>query len=139
MRLPSGKSLTSGANQKANYLQGLGVDEIIGARDLSEAGSPLGKERWAGAIDSLGRWPTCCRTSNMMAQWLHAGWRRATTCPYRNAIHSARRDHRSLNAISAPAFLGSDLRYQVIQKAPSEWRPTSMGKTSRTAWIYLAP
>lgn len=42
------------AEQEADYLQGLGVDEIIDARDLSGAGSPLGKERWVGAIDSLG-------------------------------------------------------------------------------------
>jgi acrylyl-CoA reductase (NADPH) len=42
------------AEQEADYLHGLGADEIIDARDLSGAGSPLGKERWAGAIDSLG-------------------------------------------------------------------------------------
>jgi acrylyl-CoA reductase (NADPH) len=42
------------AEREADYLHGLGADEIIDARNLSEAGSPLGKERWAGAIDSLG-------------------------------------------------------------------------------------
>ena len=31
-----------------------GADEIIDARELSGVGNPLGKERWAGAIDSLG-------------------------------------------------------------------------------------
>jgi acrylyl-CoA reductase (NADPH) len=36
------------------YLQGLSADEIIDARELSGAGSPLDKERWAGAVDSLG-------------------------------------------------------------------------------------
>ena len=42
------------AEQERNYLQGLGADEIIDARELSGAGVPLDKERWAGAVDSLG-------------------------------------------------------------------------------------
>ena len=42
------------AEQEGDYLRGLGADEIIDARDLSGTGNPLGKERWAGAIDSLG-------------------------------------------------------------------------------------
>ncbi len=42
------------AEREADYLHGLGADEIIDSRDLSGVGSPLGKERWAGAIDSLG-------------------------------------------------------------------------------------
>ena len=42
------------AEQERDYLQGLGADEIIDARELSGAGGPLDKERWAGAVDSLG-------------------------------------------------------------------------------------
>jgi acrylyl-CoA reductase (NADPH) len=42
------------AEQEADYLRGLGATEIINARELSEGGSPLGKERWAGAVDSVG-------------------------------------------------------------------------------------
>jgi acrylyl-CoA reductase (NADPH) len=42
------------AEQEGDYLQGLGADEIINARELSGAGVPLAKERWAGAVDSLG-------------------------------------------------------------------------------------
>jgi len=41
------------AEQQAEYLRGLGADEIIDAGQLAGAGKPLGKERWAGAIDSL--------------------------------------------------------------------------------------
>ena len=41
-------------DQERDYLQGLGADEIIDARELSGAGVPLDKERWAGAVDSLG-------------------------------------------------------------------------------------
>jgi acrylyl-CoA reductase (NADPH) len=42
------------AEQEADYLHGLGAAEIIDARELSEGGSALGKERWAGAVDSVG-------------------------------------------------------------------------------------
>jgi acrylyl-CoA reductase (NADPH) len=42
------------AKHEHDYLQGLGADEIIDARELSGDGSALGKERWAGAVDSLG-------------------------------------------------------------------------------------
>src|SRR6476620_6124988 len=42
------------ADHERDYLRGLGADKIIDARELSGAGSPLDKERWAGAVDSLG-------------------------------------------------------------------------------------
>jgi acrylyl-CoA reductase (NADPH) len=42
------------AEQQGAYLRGLGADEIIDASELSGAGSPMDKERWAGAVDSLG-------------------------------------------------------------------------------------
>jgi acrylyl-CoA reductase (NADPH) len=42
------------AEQEGDYLQGLGADEVINARELSGAGVPLDKERWAGAVDSVG-------------------------------------------------------------------------------------
>ena len=42
------------AEQERAYLQGLGADEILDARVLSGVMGPLGKERWAGAVDSLG-------------------------------------------------------------------------------------
>ena len=42
------------AEQEADYLRGLGADEIIDAREFFETGSPLGKERWAGAVDAVG-------------------------------------------------------------------------------------
>ena len=42
------------AEQEFAYLRGLGADDIIDARELSGAGNPLGKERWAGAVDLLG-------------------------------------------------------------------------------------
>ena len=42
------------ADQEGDYLRELGADEIIHARELSGARSPLGTERWAGAVDSVG-------------------------------------------------------------------------------------
>jgi acrylyl-CoA reductase (NADPH) len=57
------------AEQEADYLRGLGADEILYARELSETGSPLGKERWAGAVDSVGS-----RTlANVLAQIKYDG------------------------------------------------------------------
>lgn len=45
---------STGKADEAAYLEGLGASEIIDRAELSEPGRPLGKERWAGAIDSVG-------------------------------------------------------------------------------------
>jgi acrylyl-CoA reductase (NADPH) len=45
----SGRKETEGA-----YLTGLGAAEIIDRAELSGPGRPLGRERWAGAIDAVG-------------------------------------------------------------------------------------
>jgi acrylyl-CoA reductase (NADPH) len=39
---------------ESDYLTGLGAAEIIDRAELSGPGRPLGKERWAGAVDSVG-------------------------------------------------------------------------------------
>lgn len=44
----------TGRPEEAEYLKGLGAQEIIDRGELSEPGKPLAKERWAGAIDSVG-------------------------------------------------------------------------------------
>ncbi|MGK2740723.1 acrylyl-CoA reductase (NADPH) [Tepidicaulis sp. LMO-SS28] len=44
---------TGRASEEA-YLKDLGAAEIIDRKELSEAGRPLGKERWAGAVDPVG-------------------------------------------------------------------------------------
>jgi acrylyl-CoA reductase (NADPH) len=36
------------------YLKALGAADVIDAAELSSPGRPLGKERWAGAVDSVG-------------------------------------------------------------------------------------
>jgi acrylyl-CoA reductase (NADPH) len=40
--------------EQAEYLKSLGASEIIDRKELSEKGRPLGKERWAGAVDAVG-------------------------------------------------------------------------------------
>ena len=45
---------STGRAQEVDYLRGLGASEIIARDELSSAGRPLGKERWAGAIDVAG-------------------------------------------------------------------------------------
>jgi acrylyl-CoA reductase (NADPH) len=45
---------STGRPQEADYLKGLGAKEIIDRAELSAPSRPLGKERWAGAIDVAG-------------------------------------------------------------------------------------
>jgi acrylyl-CoA reductase (NADPH) len=44
----------TGRPQEADYLRSLGAQEIIDRSELSAPGKPLAKERWAGAIDTVG-------------------------------------------------------------------------------------
>jgi acrylyl-CoA reductase (NADPH) len=45
---------STGKASHADYLQKLGAAQVIDRKELSEAGKPLQKERWAGVIDSVG-------------------------------------------------------------------------------------
>ena len=45
---------STGRPAEADYLKGLGAVEVIDRKELSEPGRPLGKERWAGVVDSVG-------------------------------------------------------------------------------------
>jgi len=45
---------STGRPQEADFLKGLGAAEIIHRDELSAPGKPLGKERWAGVVDSVG-------------------------------------------------------------------------------------
>ena len=44
----------TGRPEEEAYLKGLGAKEIIARAELSAPGKPLGRERWAGAIDVAG-------------------------------------------------------------------------------------
>ena len=45
---------STGRPEEEAYLRALGADEIIPRQELSAPGRPLGKERWAAAVDSVG-------------------------------------------------------------------------------------
>jgi acrylyl-CoA reductase (NADPH) len=45
---------STGRPQEADYLKGLGAAEIVDRSELSGPSRPLGKERWAAGIDSVG-------------------------------------------------------------------------------------
>ncbi len=45
---------STGRLAESDYLYQLGASEVIDRAELSSPGRPLGKERWAGAIDSVG-------------------------------------------------------------------------------------
>ncbi len=47
-------SASTGRSGEADYLRELGASEIIDRGMFAEPGRPLGKERWAGAIDVAG-------------------------------------------------------------------------------------
>jgi len=44
----------SGKADRADYLKGLGAQEIIGRNDIKDSGRPLENPQWAGAVDSVG-------------------------------------------------------------------------------------
>jgi len=45
---------STGRRQEEAYLRSLGAAEVIDRAELSGPGKPLGKERWAAAVDSVG-------------------------------------------------------------------------------------
>ncbi|MBC8118404.1 MAG: acryloyl-CoA reductase, partial [Burkholderiaceae bacterium] len=60
---------STGKLAEADYLRGLGASEVIDRAELSAAGKPLQKERWAGVIDSVGSHTL----ANACAQLLRGG------------------------------------------------------------------
>ncbi|MCL6264487.1 oxidoreductase [Craterilacuibacter sp. RT1T] len=44
----------SGRSEEADYLKRLGASEVLNRANFSSPGKPLGKERWAGAVDVVG-------------------------------------------------------------------------------------
>lgn len=44
----------SGRTEEADYLKRLGASEVLGRAEFATPGKPLGKERWAGAVDVVG-------------------------------------------------------------------------------------
>ncbi|MDN3556198.1 acrylyl-CoA reductase (NADPH) [Halomonas maura] len=60
---------STGRLEEADYLKGLGAEQVIDRAELSEPGRPLAKERWAAAIDSVGSHTL----ANVLAGTRHGG------------------------------------------------------------------
>lgn len=60
---------TGRKDSEGDYLRSLGAAEIIDRAELSEPGKPLGRERWAGAVDSVGSHTL----ANVLAQTRYGG------------------------------------------------------------------
>jgi acrylyl-CoA reductase (NADPH) len=60
---------STGRLAEAEYLQGLGASEVIDRATLSAPGKPLGKERWAAGVDSVGS----VTLANVLAQTRYGG------------------------------------------------------------------
>jgi acrylyl-CoA reductase (NADPH) len=60
---------STGRLEEAEYLRTLGAADVIDRHTLSEPGAPIAKERWAGAIDSVGSHTL----ANVLAQTRYRG------------------------------------------------------------------
>jgi acrylyl-CoA reductase (NADPH) len=60
---------SSGRADARGYLERLGAAEILSRQELADAGAPLQKERWAGAVDSVGGKTLV----NVLAQTVYGG------------------------------------------------------------------
>jgi len=60
---------STGRQEEADFLKSLGASEIIDRAELSEAGRPLGKERWIAGVDSVGSHTL----ANLLAQTQYGG------------------------------------------------------------------
>jgi acrylyl-CoA reductase (NADPH) len=60
---------STGRPQEADWLKALGAAEVIDRNELSAPGRPLGKERWAAGIDSVGSHTL----ANLLAQTSYGG------------------------------------------------------------------
>lgn len=60
---------STGRLEETDYLRGLGAAEVIDRRTLSEPAAPIAKERWVGAIDSVGSYTL----ANVLAQTRYRG------------------------------------------------------------------
>lgn len=60
---------STGRLAETDYLRQLGAAEVIDRRTLSEPGAPIARERWAGAIDSVGSHTL----ANVLAQTRYRG------------------------------------------------------------------
>jgi len=101
------------------YLTSLGAAEIIDRAELSAPGGPVGKERWAGAVDSVGSHTLAnvLARHRMAARSPPAAWPRPGSARLGRPLHPARRHPGGIESVHCPmprrieawARLASDL------------------------------
>ena len=103
---------STGRPAEADYLKSLGAHEIIERKELAGASRPLGPERWAGGIDTVGS-TTLASVLSMTSLWrghrrLRIG-RRDGSADDGRAVHSAWSvaDRHRFRDVSAGAAAGS--------------------------------
>ena len=86
---------STGRPEEEPYLRSLGASELLARQELSGPGKPLGRERWAGAVDSAGSHTL----ANVLAQTKYGGvgrrmriGSRHRPAHERRALHPARCD-----------------------------------------------
>jgi acrylyl-CoA reductase (NADPH) len=60
---------STGRPEEEAYLRSLGASELIARQELAGPGKPLGRERWAGAVDAAGSYTL----ANVLAQTKYGG------------------------------------------------------------------
>lgn len=60
---------STGRESEADYLRSLGAAEVVDRAQFSEKGAPLQKERWTGAVDSVGS----TTLANILSQTCYGG------------------------------------------------------------------
>ena len=60
---------STGRPEEEPYLRSLGASELIARQELAGPGKPLGRERWAGAVDAAGSYTL----ANVLAQTKYGG------------------------------------------------------------------
>ena len=64
----------SGKADQADYLKGLGAQEVIGRNGIKDSGRPLESPLWAGAVDSVGGAQMSWLTRSMQKQGVIASF-----------------------------------------------------------------
>lgn len=60
---------STGRAEEADFIKGLGASDVFDRTELSDPGRPLGKERWAGAVDVCGSHTL----ANALSQTMYGG------------------------------------------------------------------
>lgn len=91
-RLGFSVTASTGRREEEAYLRSLGASDVIDRQELSEKPRPLGKERWAGAVDSVGS----ATLANVLSQIKYGG--AVAACGLRKVWICRRRSHHSFCA-----------------------------------------